>query len=1427
MTHPSSYNYLCFTSQCISDYYHEDPDSYTKEFIELEQLRGLACRPRVDIDCVAAVKRYYAQLHSLENRFPLSSENELIEFSWKDIYSSYNFKTNSVKYEMASTLYNIAALYTQLAVEESREDPDSMKLACTYFQCASWAFGELKSQFSDYLRGDLCTDLMIFKQNICLAQAQECILEKSLADNRKAQIVAKVTAQVITFYTSAVTALYGQNEDGLIQDFIGSKLYKDWTRYIKFKTSYLSSILFLYQGIHSEEQRKMGERVALFNAACDKLEEAKKESKGMSKIDVINEAMVLMTDIVEGKRKNAKQENEFIYHESLPEVSSLSAVQGASLVQGIPFDVTDSQVIGEDIFKRLVPMKAHEHLSVYSEEKANILRALGAQIDERDAELSSFMGSLNKEMLKSMDESYDPIPQPVVDRCAELSAQPSAIPDLVDSMSKLAETSLEVESTLKDIKNIIDEEIKRENEFQKQMGKRPTGHMTELTREYTKYIEAHLKASESNDTLRKAMELHVSNLKILTQPLVTLRTLVPQSNPIDETTRKELHVLLNKVEEMKNQRDDLFNDLREEILNRDDITAQLIAHGEKNVEELFKKELGKYSKSVKVIELNLEAQGNILRALTDTYAKHAMTLKAFNDTKLKREQFYSSLVASYDIYEDLMTKSVKGHDFYKKLQTNIMKLLSRVKAARDVQEEEREQLLKSLVKQPIVEPITKPVDRTYKSSTMTPNIPSNNNMKTSGPGMKLKDYLKSGMVPGMAPRDDSYNKLPAVRPSPVGQENISATNPVSCQSISMSQYPVNVGYQNYPVQQPPIDQQSNGSGSMTSSTTSLNAGDVSHSSASQGYLNPIYQNQPIDYSHMNQYSTNYGNVAAPGNTSNTQPQQHYGDYYAPQSQTPPVAPHQSATAAPKVDMNASTNNFYPQNYQSQQQSQLQTYQQGYQQYPQYPTNTVNANQAHQYPTSQSPALNANNQQYAGQLNQNTHNYSNCQQPTVASQSMPSTQNIQPQQQITSNAYSNQMTTNPATVNTQQPVANYQTGNPTSNLQQMNYASYQNQMYQQPQAQNVHQINQYGIQNSQNSAQNFSAASTAYYPTNYQQTQTQVNVPNSNSVTDSANYYQNNTQNVITGQQQQTTMNAQHPYSTINSYGQNQNVENVTYSPSPQQNTTVQQQPQQVEYQQPIPQQQPVAATPAQQNSIVQPQAPPKPAPKRSSNIDLLADIDFSISSIPTLTPVKTDESPKKIQEPLTPVAETKPVAPVKLNEDLADLDLSVASVSISENNSAQPNKEPEKSKRTEDPFDDANVLKLFHKEVESLEKFMDTLTVKTLSGTTPLVNKWKELQDKLAKDESKRTVTVAKLFPEKNRNIDYLPYDHARIALPSTTDNYINAAIIKDCGQIPFIITQTPLSNTVNDYWEMVLSQKTNVLVCLHNVNEVSGQHSR
>ncbi|XP_016965824.1 tyrosine-protein phosphatase non-receptor type 23 [Drosophila biarmipes] len=745
----------------IAEFYHEDPESFSKEVHALETLRNQAMRTTKD--GAPVMKRYYCQLHALQNRFPQLADRGIFTFTWKDLYHSAVHEVTDLRFERAAVLFNIAASHTQSGASVTRGDVDGMKMACTHFQAAAWAYGELRERYANVNSGgDFMTpELLVFQQQVCFAQAQECILEKSLIDNRKPHIVAKVTAQIVVYYGAALAALLTGGDDGPVAQVIDSSVYKLWKKYVRFKINYLNCILYLYQGQHSEEKRQMGERVTLYQASWDKLEEARKESKGLPDQREINESLSFTADVVEAKRKNAKNENEFIYHESVPELSTIAAVQGANLVNGIGFQVTDEEHAGPDIFARLVPMKAHEASSLYSEEKAKLLRKYGALLEEKDTQLEAYMSSLTLDNLNINEEQANKLPQGIVDRCAALNANKTAISDLVEAMSQLAEITADVETNLGEISQMLEAESKAEREFQSASGvqRTPNAHITELTREFQKYSEAHARAGESNNTLRKAMSLHVNNLKILARPLPEIQQLMPKLSSELNTTEifRDVKLILNKVNEMKAQRAQFHADLRIAI-NEDDITGKVIAHGgQEGLQALFATELAKHDKLTELLDQNMVAQANILQALTENYAKAAPVLKTLQDVKQKREHFYSSLAASYDVYEDLLAKSAKGLEFYKKLAGNVQKLLTRFRSARDVQSEERQQRMQN-VKAATPPVVPKPTPEAAPSTAVS-----------STP--KLRDYLKAKAAMADASNSTNPGYVPTVRPVPVGSEN--------------------------------------------------------------------------------------------------------------------------------------------------------------------------------------------------------------------------------------------------------------------------------------------------------------------------------------------------------------------------------------------------------------------------------------------------------------------------------------------------------------------------------------------------------------------------------------------------------------------------------------------------------------------------------
>lgn len=75
--------------------------------------------------------------------------------------------------------------------------------------------------------------------------------------------------------------------------------------------------------------------------------------------------MSFTRDVVEGKRKNAVSENDFIYHQEVPLIDSLPKIKGAVLVKCIEFDFSDPEISGPDIFERLISLEVHQLSSVY------------------------------------------------------------------------------------------------------------------------------------------------------------------------------------------------------------------------------------------------------------------------------------------------------------------------------------------------------------------------------------------------------------------------------------------------------------------------------------------------------------------------------------------------------------------------------------------------------------------------------------------------------------------------------------------------------------------------------------------------------------------------------------------------------------------------------------------------------------------------------------------------------------------------------------------------------------------------------------------------------------------------------------------------------------------------------------------------------
>ncbi|KAJ9584232.1 hypothetical protein L9F63_021437, partial [Diploptera punctata] len=1286
----------------------------------------------------------------------------------------------------------------------------------------------------------------------------------------------------------------------------------NWKRYVKFKIAYHSCVSLLYQGQQAEEQQKMGERVAYYQAASEKLEEATKLSKGMDNIEAVNEALTFTMDVVEGKKKAAKNENEFIYHEEVPDKDSLVDVKGASLVKGIAFSVNDPDVSGADIFARLVPMKAHESASLYSEEKAKLLRRIGGMVEEKDHDLETFMASLQLEHL-NIRSQQDRIPQDLVDRCAALSAKPNAIQNLVDSMNKLADIYHDVECMLQEIKQLLEQEDVKEKEYQQMMGKRPPSIVaTDLTREANKYQEAHAKASESNQTLHKAMTLHISNLKILSQPLEEIQKHIPNialETPADEESEREMQYLTNKVDDMRKKRAMLVAQLRESVC-QDDITHQLVTHTGESLDAVFSQEMEKHQTYVNLIEQNLIAQDNILKALTEAYARYAGTRKAVSELVHKREATVSALISSYDAYEDLLAKSSKGLEFYRKLETNVTKLLQRVKGTCKVQEEEREQILVKNKKTETESAAPKLKDYLqgmkqgatggYISgyASQVPNAYYNANASRYAPVASSQPPVSTdygSQVPAEATIQQQF--VPAVRPAPVGsegtneqrvavkfdtgetaagigmkmEEHPATTYSTSTQYNFTDTYPYRPDMTGYKRAEPHVYVPAK-SGQYYSPQSANNVEQKSQDNTSYyGAYAQYHVSGPSSQAQVPS-SENYQFYAQSGTDPNLANWYQHQQYYQQlqqyqQSQNvssvsgvstnsttsvtaTPSSQYQTSTVqTPGVNSYQTTLHSYPSGvntYQTTQPSIVGSYQAALptnvQSYPTSLPSGINTYQSTQssvvssYPTTV--------QSGASSLYHSGTNTSSQQVATTSNLSMASNY---PQYQISS-------TQSPG-VSSAGNVSSYQspsqTSTPSSNL---------NQFHTTTQAPNMstasNTLNQYP--QSSSSYQPIPAQVTQYqYPYPYQYTpQVSADIagkstafqymasPGNSCYTNAGTYNTSQTCSAQTAypvQYDSPSYQSQTPYYSL-PYGYQYGTDAVTPGIIVQNPQVYDQQnanQNQSTYMQASGQNDSTTTTYSQKGGSSRSLSSSQSGiscngndAKSASNVDLLAGLDFSLNQAPLEPQQQSSSSAVKKEE------DTSVSSPVKQVVTTVAKTVEPAACELPET-SEQPapdvkqpspdlNQEESKASKTfgKDPYTDPEALNQFVQEVGKYEKFVDGLTTKTLNGPTPLDMKWKELLELQEKDAHKRSISVARCYPMKNRFSDILPYDHSRIELPSTKDDYINASYIKNLTSAtpPFIATQAPLPSTYSDFWTMVWEQQVEVIVCLLNDTELQGQ---
>ncbi len=103
--------------------------------------------------------------------------------------------------------------------------------------------------------------------------------------------------------------------------------------------------------------------------------------------------------MITDKKNEAQRENDLIYNAVLPSPETLTQIDKTAVatpitIQEVYASPDVQKVIGVDLFVRLIPLSVHESASVYSEEKAKLVRSEVENADNAEAEVKSTLESL-------------------------------------------------------------------------------------------------------------------------------------------------------------------------------------------------------------------------------------------------------------------------------------------------------------------------------------------------------------------------------------------------------------------------------------------------------------------------------------------------------------------------------------------------------------------------------------------------------------------------------------------------------------------------------------------------------------------------------------------------------------------------------------------------------------------------------------------------------------------------------------------------------------------------------------------------------------------------------------------------------------------------------------------------------------------------
>ncbi|KAK3486934.1 pH-response regulator protein palA/rim-20 [Neurospora hispaniola] len=386
--------------QYISTKYDQHPDMFRHDLDTIDALRRDAINVReAHPSGIRKLQMYAAQLVWIGGKFPIDVGADFTWYPALGYHTEHPLVQNNLKYELMNVLYNLAALYSQLAVASNRNSTEGLKTAASWFSHAAGVLTHIKTQVLPELRmpsppDDMDETTLESLIQLFLAEAQECYWQKAVMDGYKDASIAKLAARVSDLYNEA-------GEAAMRSEAISSA----WIHHMSAKHHHFAAAAQFRAASDCLERKKYGEEIARLRDALACVNEGLKETRGGYLSKAVVEDLQGLKRRLEEDLKRAEIDNDRVYLHIVPPKTELKRLDRANMaVARVPPQVAKpyeflgdhNAEFGPALFTKLVPFAVHVAVSIYEERRDRLVNnSIISELESMTSQLHEILSSLN------------------------------------------------------------------------------------------------------------------------------------------------------------------------------------------------------------------------------------------------------------------------------------------------------------------------------------------------------------------------------------------------------------------------------------------------------------------------------------------------------------------------------------------------------------------------------------------------------------------------------------------------------------------------------------------------------------------------------------------------------------------------------------------------------------------------------------------------------------------------------------------------------------------------------------------------------------------------------------------------------------------------------------------------------------------------